>query len=316
MSTPPAGFEGHSEPILASMGCPKLTAALARAQGKFPPITKGKTARVKMREGGEYVYKYADLADIIAAVQPVLSEEGIAWTQDAKTIMQTGEVSPNVQLNAAYVSVTTTLRCEDESLDFGPLLLPVTNQTPQGFGSAETYARRYGFTAAIGVASEVDDDGELGAAAGSTKDRSRKASETQMKRLHALGAQKGKTHEQLRDWAGKNLGIESLSELTSAGAKKMMVSLEAEPDVAPSGPEDAEGHPDGSGDATTDPKAEKAERDAVYHEAKAIAGSAKDLLDWYRDHFHIEGALSTRTMTTANLRALIEEMKMVKGDGY
>src|SRR6185503_9154188 len=42
--------------------------------------------------------------------------------------------------------------------------LPVSRADAQGFGSALTYARRYGLSAAVGIAPE-DDDGNLAAAA-------------------------------------------------------------------------------------------------------------------------------------------------------
>jgi hypothetical protein len=46
--------------------------------------------------------------------------------------------------------------------------MPVTKADAQGFGSALTYARRYGLCAAVGIAPE-DDDGNLAAAAKPTK---------------------------------------------------------------------------------------------------------------------------------------------------
>ena len=49
-----------------------LNAAIAKAQGEFPPIPKDKTAKA-----GSYTYDYADLASILALVRPVLSETRI-----------------------------------------------------------------------------------------------------------------------------------------------------------------------------------------------------------------------------------------------
>lgn len=45
------------------------------------------------------------------------------------------------------------------------LFLPVAQKTPQAFGSALTYARRYGLTAMVGVTQE-DDDGNAGSKPG------------------------------------------------------------------------------------------------------------------------------------------------------
>ena len=58
-----------------------LYAALARAQGEFPPIHKDKTVSVKTRTGGGYSYNYADLSTILKSVTPVLSKNGIAVLQ-------------------------------------------------------------------------------------------------------------------------------------------------------------------------------------------------------------------------------------------
>ena len=41
------------------------------------------------------------------------------------------------------------------------LLLPLKDQSPQGVGSAITYARRYALAAVLGIASEDDDDGNI-----------------------------------------------------------------------------------------------------------------------------------------------------------
>jgi RecB family exonuclease len=91
-----------------------------------------------------------------------------------------------------------------------------------------TYASKYALGLALGVAAEEDDDASGTSAPVGARD---KASQSQMKLLHALAKQKGVTHEQMRDWAGRHLGIESLTELSKPGAKEMMESLKALPDV-------------------------------------------------------------------------------------
>ena len=58
-----------------------LAAALAKAQGEFPVIPKSKTGKIEGKtQGGRdysYEYKYADLDDIKAVVQPILSANGL-----------------------------------------------------------------------------------------------------------------------------------------------------------------------------------------------------------------------------------------------
>lgn len=117
----------------------KLAAALAKAQAKFEAATKNRT-------NPHFGSKYADLAAIISAVSPALSENGLAVSQD-------------LSANAEGVTCRTVLmHVSGESIE-GRLWLPVTQKTPQGYGSAATYARRYGLSALVGIASEEDDDG-------------------------------------------------------------------------------------------------------------------------------------------------------------
>jgi len=54
-----------------------LVAALARAQAAFPAIGKGHT-------NGHFQSKYADVADVLNAVRPVLAAEGIAVSQPTR----------------------------------------------------------------------------------------------------------------------------------------------------------------------------------------------------------------------------------------
>lgn len=57
-----------------------LAMALAAVQAELPAVTKNRTADVKNKEGKFlYAYAYADLADVSAAVLPVLGKHGLAF---------------------------------------------------------------------------------------------------------------------------------------------------------------------------------------------------------------------------------------------
>ena len=61
-----------------------LAKALSQAQGAFPVIAKNHTGVVKgqtSKGAYEYSYAYADLADTVSAVQPILKANGLAVTQ-------------------------------------------------------------------------------------------------------------------------------------------------------------------------------------------------------------------------------------------
>lgn len=113
-----------------------LYAALATAQGQFPEIPKNKTG---------HGYKYADIADILKAVRPILSKNQLAVFQDIQ-----GERLVTTLAHSSGATLTSTY----------PL---VTDQTGrmnniQKVGAALTYARRYSLTALLGVAADEDAD--------------------------------------------------------------------------------------------------------------------------------------------------------------
>lgn len=117
-----------------------LAAALAKAQGAFPAVDKGKVA-----DAGTYSYAYADLADILQAVRKPLSDNGLAIIQ------------PVVDTPEQVVLVTRLLHASGQWIES---TYPVEMyEKPQETGSALTYARRYAITALLGIAAEEDDDG-------------------------------------------------------------------------------------------------------------------------------------------------------------
>lgn len=133
---------------------PGFVAALATAQGELPRVAKAETANVQTKTGHRYQYSYASLADIHAAILPVLSRNGLAWT-----------TMPTIKEDGRYV-----LRCELSHVSGENRIceMPLPSVcTPQELGSALTYARRYAFCSMVGIAPDEDDDGaaaELGAA--------------------------------------------------------------------------------------------------------------------------------------------------------
>jgi hypothetical protein len=128
----------------------ELSAALAKAQGAFTPVTKSKTAQVRS-DKGNYSYTYSTLDELIAATRPALSANGLACIQHARTDGQ------------RVVVVTELLHTSGQRLAFPEIALPAGG-TPQSIGSALTYARRYSLSASLGVAAEEDDDGQAATA--------------------------------------------------------------------------------------------------------------------------------------------------------
>lgn len=115
-----------------------LVWALARAQSKFPPI-------VKSHDNPAYRgSQYADIADVLAVVRPVLASEGLVVTQP-------------LELTETSTVLVTRLMYGAEVLE-SRMVLPIEGLDAQRFGSWLTYARRYCLCALLGVHPENDDD--------------------------------------------------------------------------------------------------------------------------------------------------------------
>lgn len=114
----------------------------------------GKDAKGQARRG---VYMYATLASVTDAISEALTAEGFSWPQLLATRVEiVGEGSD--RFAQIWVDVTTQLRRGGVLIE-STLAMPVGgNGTPQDIGSAITYGRRYGLSAAVGVCPE-DDDG-------------------------------------------------------------------------------------------------------------------------------------------------------------
>jgi hypothetical protein len=121
-----------------------LAKALSVAQGQIKGALKDSANTF-------FKSKYADLSSVWEACRGPLSANGLS-------VIQTTCDSPN-----GGVTVVTTLAHESGQWIRGSLTLAPKDQTPQGYGSAITYSRRYALAAIVGVAPE-DDDGNAASA--------------------------------------------------------------------------------------------------------------------------------------------------------
>ena len=187
-----------------------LADALCKAQSQMKEVLKTKTAQVKS-DKGNYSYKYAELADLLEAVKPALLGQGLA-------------ISQGVDSYDKGVKVTTLLMHSSGEHLSSTLSLPVSGSTPQAYGSAITYARRYALSALLGVAPEDDDDAEAASSAvqrGSTLGRPR-ASE-----IHAALGKRGMARvDEHFKFAAEVLGreIRAFTELSDEEADKVLAS--------------------------------------------------------------------------------------------
>ena len=96
-----------------------------------------------------YNSSYLSLPHLIETVRPILAKHNLAMTQSIWTV--DGQLA--CQSHLIHVS--------GAQYETDVLLVPLTQKTAQGMGSASSYARRYQAMALLNIAAEDDDDGNL-----------------------------------------------------------------------------------------------------------------------------------------------------------
>jgi len=128
----------------------KVTASEEKT-GIIPALIEAqKEAKHAAATGSNPVFKnskYVPLEVLIDYVHPIFNKHGI-WIQQHSHVMDEG------------ICVETIFWHESgSSMSSGKVFVRADKQTPQGFGSAMTYCRRYSLSLATGVGGDKDDDG-------------------------------------------------------------------------------------------------------------------------------------------------------------
>lgn len=125
--------------------------AMAEFQRTCPAIRKTSNAKITMRSGGSYAYKYAPLDEIMTTILPVMGPLGLSVSWRSK-----------VEAEKVIVTcrVSHTLGHHEESGDIAmPIVAGDGGANPaQRVGIAATYAKRYALLGIIGMAPEDDPD--------------------------------------------------------------------------------------------------------------------------------------------------------------
>ena len=180
-----------------------LHRAMARAFAEIEAATKS-------ADNPFFKSKYADLGAIIGTVKPALVNHGLFFTQHCHP-------------SEDGVIVETILHHRGgESLSMGQLYVPANKRDPQGFGSAQTYARRYALQTAFGVPVE-DDDGN--SASKAVADRPKTGETPPNKRVKLDGPYKSPT-------ALKTACHEFAKTLEKMGDMGELIAWENTPDYA------------------------------------------------------------------------------------
>lgn len=121
----------------------KIAPALLKAQRTI-------TFAVKDSKNPHFKSSYADLGSVIDACKPALNESGIAFMQMP---------APS---DSGTIALTTRLIHESGEWIESTATCALPKNDPQGYGSANTYLRRYALAAAVGLYQD-DDDGHAAA---------------------------------------------------------------------------------------------------------------------------------------------------------
>lgn len=123
--------------------------ALCAAQAEIKNPPKNKKAEV-----GKYSYMYADIADVLETILPVLTAHGIAVSQETR-----------IDDNQMILKTILTHGASETSISSDYPVCSL-NGDHQKMGGALTYARRYALCTMVGVAPAEDLDGADAAKSG------------------------------------------------------------------------------------------------------------------------------------------------------
>lgn len=190
----------------------ELALALSKAQGEIRPA-------IKDSDNPYFKSKYADLAAVWDVCRMPLSRNGLMVMQH-----------PSAE--GSSVSVETLVVHSTGEWISSKLTMIAKDVTPQAIGSIITYLRRYSLSSIIGIASEIDDDGN--AASGLVKPQSTQATPpvqaTQVKTspldaCMALGLKKFGDNDKFHAWRIDQGQPEYLNEATPEQLKTLHTKL-------------------------------------------------------------------------------------------
>jgi len=206
----------------------KITDSIANISMALSKFQAAVTNPKKESVNPHFKSKYADLDSIINAIRPALNECDLAFIQN-----------PVKDENGIGV-YTILLHKSGEYIQFDPVYIPIKAETPHQVGAALTYARRYSLGAALGIATDEDDDGNsiqqrqskqqdkqsMNSNHSGSKQPQRPqklATEKQRRKIFAMGLdEKGLTEDQLKKLVRYQTGKENTKELTMQEASELI----------------------------------------------------------------------------------------------
>ena len=137
--------EVRTESVHCSWTITKLAKAMLKVQKAIGPAVKDKKNDFTKSS-------YATLNSVMDSCLDVLTDAGI-WVTQYPVAYDGGQSSKGLVL----ALVTKLVHAESGEWQSSLLVMPLSKNDPQGYGSAMTYARRYGLSAMVGIVTEDDD---------------------------------------------------------------------------------------------------------------------------------------------------------------
>lgn len=174
-----------------------LALALSKAQSEM-------TGAKKDANNPFFKTKYSDLHSVMEAISTPFSNNELSFVQGA-------------EFNENMISVKTRIIHSSGQWIEAETVLPPTKNDAQAYGSAITYAKRYGLQALAGVPS-IDDDGNDAVVHATAKaPKPKKITKAQVTALKKMIEKTESDTEKLLAW----IGAESLESITTAQQPKL-----------------------------------------------------------------------------------------------
>ena len=148
----PQNFDPTLLPAITSDAVDLIFTDYIAAHAEIENVAKSREVVVDIKNKetkkkvGEYRFEYATLASILHHIRPAITSRGIWFVQ----FIRGGEM------------VTRIIHKSGQWIEAGHLPMPNISGNPQDIGSIVSYFKRYSLSMAFGLASEEDNDGEVG----------------------------------------------------------------------------------------------------------------------------------------------------------
>jgi hypothetical protein len=128
----------------------------------------------KTGENPHFKSRYVTLDGTVKVIHECAPKHGLSFTQ-----------MPVSDENGVGV-VTVIFHQSGQFIEFDPFILPLDKKTAQGVGSALTYSKRYSISAAFGIVSDIDDDGNEATDHAPKPNKTQVATEKQLNLINKL----------------------------------------------------------------------------------------------------------------------------------